>query len=533
VGRLVIVMAIAIVSLGGVVAPSARAQGAIGVMADTDARIDNGAPGVVGNPGEVRLVFDRVEAAFNNRIVSPARANLGLVWSTDGEPACADGRNNDDHRTLGRGVQDTHVDFPADPECVSNQDASEDKAGLQQRRPVVFAGTVDRDGRLFIPASGIDIPTVWVWSETGVFGGDQVHTYDFEPVGDVIGTVDPFENDISLHMRFRIRISVEGAESFTGPGTHCYVGTPTEPIAVRLTTLVAYSQAGLPTVDGVGYDAHSGELRLVGYNMRDVPGATDCGVFGALSGVVGEAFGVPAARGNIRLSAMGRIERPLVAADGATPEMVRLPRELFPSAKTAQSPVRTSKGLVFSPTREPPRAASEDDSVSDGGGDASVAGGRLKSMSVAPRVPVPLREPVPRPVDQVDMAAPVRAVPGAEPELELEPSIPPVPTAESPVAAVEPGPEPDPAVPAAASDSEIEPLVPTADRFVTTVASGADPGADGDADSEPDSNKNPVREDDSAQHHSRPRNADDAPAAGDSPSADDQSDPATPPAPAP
>jgi hypothetical protein len=315
----------------------AAAENGVGMDQDGPTQPDAATRGVVANSSAVRLVFDRAEIEFNNLIVHPASANLKFAWSRTGAAACADGINNDDHTAVGRGRQDELIDFPADPDCVSLDDASEDKAGLQERRPVVFAGELDGEGRLIIPPSGIDIPRVWAWDESAARGGDQVYAYDFEPVGSAVGVLSPVTREMGLHLRFRIRVRVANSARFSGPGENCYVGSLAEPIAIRLTTIEARSEAGLPVARGVAYAADTGAVKLVGYNVGDVAGAAECGAFGALDNIIGAAFGVPSAPGNIRLTAVGRVQpippippipRP---ADQATPSTIRSLRERFPS----------------------------------------------------------------------------------------------------------------------------------------------------------------------------------------------------------
>ncbi len=426
-----------------------HAQSVVGVMADGGSVRSAADGAVVGNPGEVRLVFDRLEAIFNNRIVRPARANLGFAWNADGAPACSDGINNDDHSALGRGVQDATIDYPADVDCVSEQDASEDKAGLQQQRPAVISGTVDGDGRFIIPASGIDIPAVWAWNDAIPLGGDQVHTYEFEPVGGAVGTIDPFTGDVGIHLRLRIRLSVEGAGDLIGPGKNCYIGSLSQPIAVVLTTADAHSSAGLPTLHGASYDRESGAIRLVGYNVRDVSGASDCGAFGALDRAVGAAFGVPAARGNIQFSGVGRMVPALRPAEAATPEMVRLPRELFPNKLPAERAARTSGGIVF---RSSAAAATlSDDSrsaVKDRpSSDAAASAEPVRPLNFAPsKAKVTKSAPVAKP----EITTP------ASPDVESAAAPVPVPAAEPVAQAASPALKDAPASPAPAPVAELE-----------------------------------------------------------------------------
>lgn len=391
---------------------------------------------VIGNPGEVRLVFDRVDAVFNNRIVAPAVANLGFVWSMAGEAACGDRVNNDDLSVLGRGLQDTLIDFPADPECASPDDASEDKAGLQERRPVVLRGEVDGEGRFIVPADGIDIPTVWAWSDAELFGGDRVHMYDFEPVGSAVGVLNPFTRDVGLHLRLRIRVRVEGSGSFTGPGEQCYVGSLSQPIAIRLTTIEAKSPAGLPTVTGAAYDENTGAIELVGYNVSETAAATDCGAFGSLNELVSSAFGVPAAAGNIGLVAKGRIEPAPVAAAGATPTMVRLPSELFPAVHTEERPARKSDGIVIEPQPQREPAQEQKWEPAPEPEPKFVPPPMVREMPrTSPREePAPVQEPTQEPTQETVQETAQETVQVAQPEAE---DMPPPLKASEPVRAME------------------------------------------------------------------------------------------------
>jgi hypothetical protein len=402
------------------------AQSEVGLLADepqeASSATQRGAEAGADAAGarDVSLSVDYAELVFNNRIVAPATANLAFVWDAVSPPACSDGRNNDDYRMLGRGVQDALVDFPDDPQCVSPADASEDQAGMQESRRVTFAGRLESDGHLTFPAAGIDIPSIVAFGGERAADGDRIYRYDFVPVGDATGILNPFTRDIGLTLRLRIRVSGGGTGRFGGAGAACYVGSIAEPIRVQLGTVAAHSPAGLPSLRGHAYDGESGRLELVGYNVRDSGAASGCGAFGSRDAVVSAAFGVPAAPGNVRMVLRGRLDPPVAAPEGVDEMTIRS----WPRPAVSNPPSE--------PAPREPRAPA------------------------APARVEPAPQPAPSPPREVLRPAPPPTAP--EPQAPAAPP-PAAPEPQAPAAST-PATAPEPQAPAAPTPPPMAPLAP-------------------------------------------------------------------------
>lgn len=276
----------------------------------------------VANPGPVVLTLDLLDVEYARRAAS-GPSTVGFRFDASARPQCSDGRNNDDHRAVGQGIQDHLVDYPADPECVSPDDDSEDKAGLQPREHVVLSGTVDELGNLFFPVEGVRFPPRYYQSAEHALGGDGVVINTFVPAGPAVGYIDPAEGTMHLEMRLRLRLQVEDAGRLSGPGAHCYIGSESHPQRLVLIADRREAVTGVHPRRPRGYYADDGLFVLAGTNPEDLPGASCCGLLCFGDGAVDDAFGMPSPPGATTLAAIGRVEPRLLA-----PESVRFVRRL-------------------------------------------------------------------------------------------------------------------------------------------------------------------------------------------------------------
>jgi hypothetical protein len=268
---------------------------------------------VVANPGPVVLAFDLlvVEYDRNERTGPPT---VGFRFDATAPPQCSDGVNNDDHRSVGQGKQDELIDYPADPECASPDDDSEDKAGMQARATARLFGTVDELGNLVFPAEGVHLPPRYHRSAERALGGDGVVINTFVPTGPVTGRIDPARGTMHLEMRVRLRFEVEDTGRFRGPGDRCYLGSETEPHSLVLIADRREALTGVHPRRPRGYYPEDGMVVLAGTNPTRLGGATCCGLFCFGDGAVDDAFGMPAHPGAATLTAIGRFDRPILPA---------------------------------------------------------------------------------------------------------------------------------------------------------------------------------------------------------------------------
>jgi len=276
----------------------------------------------VANPGPVVLTLDFLDVEYA-RAARSGPASVGFRFDASTRPQCSDGRNNDDHRAVNQGVQDHLVDYPADPECVSPEDDSEDKAGLQPRDRVVLVGTVDAHGNLFFPAEGVHLPPRYYRSSERALGGDGVVINTFVPAGPTVGHIDPASGTMQLEMRLRLRLQVENTGRLTGPGSQCYIGSESHPQKLVLLADRREPVRGVHPRLPRGYYADDGLFVLAGTNPEDLPRASCCGLLCFGDGMVDDAFGMPAPPGAATLAAIGRIEPRLVASKGTRMERRR------------------------------------------------------------------------------------------------------------------------------------------------------------------------------------------------------------------
>lgn len=267
---------------------------------------------VVANPGPIVLTLDFLDVRYETGPALGQEA-VGFRFDANAAPECSDGRNNDDHSGFAQGVQDTLVDFPADPECATPSDDSEDKPDAQVRNPVVLVGRVDEHGRLEFPAESLNLPPRYHQSVEHLLGGDGIVINTYEASAPVTGRVDPERGTLELELRLRLRFEVEQTSRLSGPGSDCYLGSATEPQTI---VLIGDRRSGITGIDPRrprGYYAIDGAFVLAGTNAEQVEGASCCGLLCFGDGAVDDAFGMPADRGAMTVAAIGRIDPPLVS----------------------------------------------------------------------------------------------------------------------------------------------------------------------------------------------------------------------------
>ena len=267
---------------------------------------------VVANPGQVVLTLDYLDVRYETAPSNGAFA-VGFRFDVQAPPECSDGLNNDDHSGFEQGVQDALVDYPADPECASAADDSEDKADVQERVSVVLVGTVDANGRLEFPAEGVSVPPRYNRSAEHALGGDGVVINTFEASETVVGQIDPRRGTMTLDLKLRLRFEVEDTGKLRGPGSECYLGSQDEPQRLVLIGDGRSGTTGIHPARERGYYPTDGAFVLAGTNAEQVVGASCCGLLCFGDGAVERAFGVPAERGAMTVAAIGHIDPPLVA----------------------------------------------------------------------------------------------------------------------------------------------------------------------------------------------------------------------------
>jgi hypothetical protein len=270
----------------------------------------------VANPGPVVLTLDLLDVEYE-RTASSGPSAVGFRFDAAARTQCSDGRNNDDHRAVDQGIQDHLVDYPADPECVSPDDDSEDKAGMQPRDRVVLTGTVDEFGNLYFPAEGVRLPPQYYRSAQHALGGDGVVINTFVPAGPTVGHIDPVDGTMHLEMRLRLRLQVEDAGRLSGPGSQCYIGSEAHPQRLVLIADRREPVHGVHPRRPRGYYAEDGMFVLAGTNPEALPHASCCGLFCFGDSTVDAAFGMPAPPGAATLAAIGRVEPRLVAPEAS------------------------------------------------------------------------------------------------------------------------------------------------------------------------------------------------------------------------
>jgi hypothetical protein len=293
----------------------------------------------VANSGPVVLTLDLLDVEYARNATSGPTA-VGFRFDATARTQCSDGRNNDDHRMVDQGIQDSLIDYPADPECVSPDDDSEDKAGLQPRDRVVLTGTVDEMGNLYFPAEGVSLPPRYYRSAERALGGDGVVINTFVPAGPSIGRIDPADGTMQLDLRLRLRLQVERAGRLRGPGSQCYIGSESHPQKLVLIADRREPLTGVHPLRPRGYYQDDGLFVLAGTNPEVLPQASCCGLFCFGDRVVDDAFGMPAAPGAATVAAIGRVEPRLVAPERALGRRGLRPRSIQSVSDTGPGEVR-------------------------------------------------------------------------------------------------------------------------------------------------------------------------------------------------
>jgi len=260
---------------------------------------------LIENPGPIVITFSIAEVFYAAGSEDPLQP--GFRFDITRPEACRDGVNNDDHRRGGHGIQDTEIDYPADPDCVGPEDDSEDKPGLQPRQALSLTGTIDSEGVFHIPVAGIIIPPRYTQSDQRGLGGDRVVVNTFEATHDVNGRLDPFTGEMTLRLRYRMGFEVEGTGRFTGPGDECFLGSVSEPHDFVLRTGTAVMTASTQGVGGQPYDWRDGSFGVAGTNVATVSSATCCGFLCFGDSKINESFGAPVELGTMLMIGTGRI----------------------------------------------------------------------------------------------------------------------------------------------------------------------------------------------------------------------------------
>jgi PKD repeat protein len=251
---------------------------------------------VVGNPGNFSFTVSGGSIAIKAQIFDLTPNSL---------PECADGVDNEaDNQAPPDGL----VDFPADPQCASATDNSELVSGEQPKQDLQLAGTIDANGNVVVPTSGVVFPTSYLYVD-----GAGVITVTILATHAATGTLNPVTGDVSVRVRVRIKLT----NSLLG--ANCYIGTIAAPVDVNtlITGTTAPPPPNLP-ISGVPYNPVGGTATLVN-NSFGVPGATGCGLLGVLNGVVNGALGLPSGPGNNSIELAGVVTPILVPPSGNQP----------------------------------------------------------------------------------------------------------------------------------------------------------------------------------------------------------------------
>ena len=215
----------------------------------------------VGNPGPFNLRIDDGLIMIKETDFSLERKDTA---------ACADGEDNDD---------DGLTDFPADPQCSSATDNSEVASGFQPKEDTVFAGTIQPNGSVTIPQSGIYFPPAYLEAAGSVI------TAKIQPTANATGTLNPLTGVATVNASLQVKL--EGSASGVSLGDNCRIG----PLNLALTTGTSGS------LTGVGYDADLGTATLVSSTFA-VPGAAGCGPLNLANGPINDELGLPSPAGN-------------------------------------------------------------------------------------------------------------------------------------------------------------------------------------------------------------------------------------------
>lgn len=253
---------------------------------------------VIQNPGPFQLV-----GRGGSIVAGPVDLDLG----TSGLPQCSDGVDND-----GDGL----VDHPADPQCASATDESEELAGDQSTAGVVIAGTVAADGTISVPstvqssppapggAGGLYFPPVDVvvpFEGTEITVTITVRPQAITSGQPFTGTLDPVTGAVTIDLAVRIKLDAALL------GANCFIGSAAGANLMRMVLTTGESQfyqAGTATpttppegwtpITGSSYRTNTGLFALVN-NSMGVPPANGCGFppFLDISPSINDALNLP------------------------------------------------------------------------------------------------------------------------------------------------------------------------------------------------------------------------------------------------
>ena len=222
----------------------------------------------VGNPGPFNLRIDDGLIMIKETDFSLERKELA---------ACADGEDND---------EDGLIDFPEDTQCSSALDNSELVSGLQPKEDVVFAGTIQSNGSVTIPQSGIYFPPAYLEAAGSII------TAKIQPTANATGSLDPLTGLATVNASLQVKL--EGSASGVDLGSNCRIG----PLNLSLTTDTSGS------LTGVRYNPDTGSATLVSSTFA-VPGAAGCGPLNLANGPINDELGLPSPAGSNTATLVG------------------------------------------------------------------------------------------------------------------------------------------------------------------------------------------------------------------------------------
>jgi hypothetical protein len=230
---------------------------------------------------------------------------------------CGDGIDND---------ADGRVDL-ADGQCAAgtaaaSTDDSELAVGHQPKVTSRLRGSIDGQGNIDVPVSGVSLPVIYV-PVVGPDGVTAVVTATIVPTHPVVGTLDPITRAAQLRIRFRVALS--GVVMGVGLGWSCSIGSSTDPIDIDVLS-TGRADGDEPVIIGSPYNPATGTLRVVN-NTFDVPGASGCPIsfFYDVNGLVNQQMGLPSPSGSNFAILSGavspRVERAIVPVIAVDPPM--------------------------------------------------------------------------------------------------------------------------------------------------------------------------------------------------------------------
>ncbi len=240
-------------------------------------------------------------------------------------PQCSDGFDND---------ADNQIDA-ADNGCATgpngepkSSDDSEAAGGFQPKQEVELSGSIDTDGHITVPTSGVQFPTIYI--PIDIAGYKTTARADVVATHPAVGTLDPITGAADLRVRLKVNVSasIQGVST----GYYCSIGTGANPIDINLTTGMSTAPNG-SKIYGAPYRLPQGSLTVVSNNFS-VPGASTCGdaPFYFLNDIINSQIGIPSAKGNSKVILSGTVnpapQPAVVASATATPPSGPAPHEV-------------------------------------------------------------------------------------------------------------------------------------------------------------------------------------------------------------